>query len=103
MQEMMSGIRNNLVKAMSDIMQHNRAAEKKAATAVITAAAAAATEAKVDKPRNLTSPKLDLRNFTKMEKFSGGEAAWKDWSFDFKTMVSAINPSMSKWFKKFET
>ena len=114
MQEMMTGIQNNLMKAMADIMNSNRASEKEAAaTAAATAAetatkvaakaAAAAAEHKSDKLRHEKPQKLDLKDFTKVEKFAGGEAAWKEWSFDFKTVVSAINPSMSRWFDKCET
>ena len=115
MQDMMAGMQRNLLTAIAETVGHNRASEKEAAasaaataaataaeTAAKVAATAATAEQKSDKPREERSPKLDLRNFTKVDKFSGGEAAWKDWSFDFKVMVNGINPSMSKWFEKCE-
>ena len=46
---------------------------------------------------------MDLKNFSRMEKFSGGDSAWKDWSFDLKVLTVSINPSMHKWFGICET
>ena len=43
-----------------------------------------APETKTEEERS-TSPKLDIRNFMKMEKFSGGEMEWKEWSFDLRS------------------
>ena len=34
-----------------------------------------------------------------MNKFAGGDDAWKEWSFDFKVIAEAINPSLTKWFE----
>ena len=57
-------------------------------------------DARRDEPRDRGSPKLDLKNFTRLEKFTGGDAAWKDWSQDFKVLVTSVNPSMQEWFNK---
>ena len=38
-----------------------------------------------------------------MSKFSTGDEEWKNWSFDFKTLVKSINPWMSRWFEIAET
>ena len=53
--------------------------------------------------RDRGSPKLDLKNFMRVEKFSGGDAAWKDWSIDFKVVIVSVHPSMQKWFHICET
>ena len=39
----------------------------------------------------------------KTEKFSGGDAEWLEWSFDFKTLTNSINPGMEKWFQQLES
>ena len=49
------------------------------------------------------SPKLDLKNFTRVDKFAGGETAWKEWSFNLKVLVTSVNPSLERWFKIVET
>ena len=81
--------------------EQTAAEDRSAAQERATAAAMGqqSAEPRSDKPREDRPQKLDLRNFQKVDKFSGGEAAWKDWSFDFKVMVNSINPSMSKWFE----
>ena len=60
-----------------------------------------APETKTEEERS-TSPKLDIRNFMKMEKFSGGEMEWKEWSFDLKVLVVSINPDLERWFENIE-
>ena len=59
--------------------------------------------AKREEPREKVSTKLDLKNFTRIEKFSGGDAARKDWSIEFKVVIVSVNPSMQKWSHIFET
>ena len=49
-----------------------------------------------------SSPKLMIRDFMKSDKFSGGDAEWQEWSFDFKTLTNSINPAMEKWFTQCE-
>ena len=56
------------------------------------------TGPKTEKPNEDWSPKLDLKNFTRMEKFSGGDSAWKEWSFDLRVLTVSICPVMGKWF-----
>ena len=36
------------------------------------------TGPKTEKPNKDWSPRLDVKNFTRMEKFSGGDSAWKE-------------------------
>ena len=50
-----------------------------------------------------SSPKLELRKYMKMDKFSGGESEWQEWSFDFKTLTNSMNPAMEKWFTSCES
>ena len=38
-----------------------------------------------------------------MTKFSTGDDEWKEWSFDFKTLVKSINPWLTRWFEIAET
>ena len=92
----------NLEQNAKNYAREQAAAEGRSAAQERTTAAAMgqqSAEPRSDKPREDRPQKLDLRNFQKVDKFSGGEAAWKDWSFDFKVMVNSINPSMSKWFE----
>ena len=35
---------------------------------------------------------LDERHFRRMEKFDGSESKWKEWSFQLKTSLGAVNP-----------
>ena len=44
-----------------------------------------------DGPREERGAKkqLDVKGFSRVDKFAGGEAGWKEWSFDFKVAVMA--------------
>jgi hypothetical protein len=36
---------------------------------------------------------LEEHNFRRMEKFAGGEEAWREWEFDFRTLAGRL-PSL---------
>ena len=72
------------------------AAAGAAAVAAATAAAAAKTEVG-------TSPKLHPKAFTRVKVFEDESTrSWKEWAFDFKVIVIAINPSLEWWFTETE-
>ena len=58
-------------------------------------------ETEKDNPEK--TPKIEIRAFHHMSKFSTGDDEWKNWSFDFKTLVQFINPWMTRWFDIAET
>ena len=58
-------------------------------------------ETEKDNPEK--TPKIEIRAFHHMSKFSTGDDEWKNWSFDFKTLVQSINPWMTRWFAITET
>ena len=97
-----------MLTQMEMLIDDNRQQTTEAAAAASAAASAAAKEsndkipASDNNPRKENSPRPDLKNFTRMDKFCGGETAWKEWSFDFKVMVTSINPSLERWLKECE-
>ena len=75
----------------------------KLASASKPAEAKEGTNANTEQPSKEGSPKPDLNNSARMEKFGGGDSAGKDWSFELKVLTMSINPSMEKCFQTCET
>ena len=48
------------------------------------------------KPKDKWSAKLTEKSYKRMEKFSGGEVAWQEWSYDFELITGALNPCVRK-------
>ena len=70
------------------------ASVEKASAAKQEATAAAADQNKTEK-RDY-NPRFDPKQYARLNTFSGGDAAWKAWSFDFKVIALALNPSLTK-------
>ena len=54
------------------------------------------------KKEHTYSQRLDMRNFLKVEKLTGGENQWADWSSDLRILVESVNPDLEKYFKAAE-
>ena len=93
--EIIAGLLNSMITSVRKLMEDNQrqAPEGRAEGTVAT----------TDHPRKVGTPKLDLKNFARMNKLSGGECAWKEWPFDLKVLTASINPSMDRWFGICET
>ena len=47
-------------------------------------------------------PLIDAKRFERLDKFSGGEDRWKDWSFDFKITVKAQDARVERAMRMVE-
>ena len=95
---MVAGFQSTMLTALREMMDDS----KKDATENAAKATTEGANGNSDNPRKKESPKLDPRNFMEMDKFGGGETAWKDWTFDFKVMFNSISPSMKTCLKQCE-
>ena len=99
---MQSSMQESMQLMMTNILNNRDAATASvAATAAANAqAAATATASEQGKPEKKEfHQRFDPKQFQRLDKFSSGDAAWKLWSFDFKVIAEALNPSLTKWFE----
>ena len=95
--EQLTEILRNMQVSMMDALQ--KVMNSNTATASVAASAAATAQEQAKPEKKEFTPKFDPKSFSRLDKFSGGDAAWKEWSFDFKVIATAINPSLTKWFE----
>ena len=78
-------------------------ATAKLAAGEAAAAGAAAAAAATAKNEVGSSPKLHPKDFTRVKVFEDESTrSWKEWAFDFKVIVIAINPALEWWFSSIE-
>ena len=98
--EILSNMQNSMMDALQKVINNNTATASVAASAAATAQEQYNLNTKPE--RKEFTPKFDPKSFARLDKFSGGDAAWKDWSFDLKVIATAINPSLTQWFTIWE-
>ena len=103
--EILRGLQASMQESMQTMMTSPLNQRDSANASVATTAVAKAQEYVSDqgKPEKKEfNQRFDPKRFQRLDKFSGGDVAWKLWSFDFKVIAEAINPSLTKWFEACE-
>ena len=79
--EILSNMQNSMMDALQKVINNDTATASVAASAAATAQEQSNLNTKTE--RKEFTPKFDPKSFARLEKFSGGDAAWKEFSIRF--------------------
>jgi hypothetical protein len=85
------GMMARIATVMSARLTQALKISKDESTEAAAAAAAAASTPKIDNEYKYRDAKLNEKSYKRMEKFSGGEAEWQEWKYDFEVITRSTN------------